>query len=116
LKGAVDVPLDLAAGVHDGHKGSVPIRHTVDAFNVVAEAQSAPTVTEDEIAQLSRPNGRLENAKPGDTADDPTFGRALYLRRTSGKARVTIFEGGHERLSEAAAHWLSGQVRNQPPN
>jgi len=116
LKAAVGVPLDLAAGVHDGYKGSVPIRHTIDAFNVVAKAQGAPVVAEDEIAQLSRPNGRLENPKPGDTADDPTFGRAICLRRNTGKARVTIFEGGHERLSEAAAAWLSRHAKPQAPN
>jgi len=107
LHRAVNVPLDLAAGVHDGHKGSVPIRHTLEAFNIVAAAQGLPVVSEQEIAELSRPNGRLEHPQPGDTEEDPTLGRALYLRRTAGRARVTIFEGGHERIAEAAAEWLS---------
>ena len=111
LDRAVDVPLDVAAGVHDGHKGSVPIRHTLDAFNLVAAAQGAPVVSEEEIAQLSRPDGRLEHPQPGDQAEDPTFGRAIYLRRTAGKARVTIFEGGHERIARAAAEWLTGHVQ-----
>ncbi len=111
LHRAVDVPLDLAAGVHDGHTGSVPIRHTLDAFNLVARAQGLPGVTEKEIAELSRPEGRLESPRPGDQPDDPSFGRAIYLRRTAGKARVTIFEGGHERIAAAAAEWLSRQAR-----
>jgi len=110
LARAVGVPLDLAAGVHDGHKGSVPIRHTLDAFNLVAAAQGAPVISEEEIAQLSRPDGRLDRPLPGDQAEDPMFGRAIYLRRTAGKARVTIFEGGHERLARAAAQWLSRHV------
>lgn len=111
LDRAVDLPLDLAAGVHDGHKGSVPVRHTLDAFNVVARAQNAPAIPEDQIAQISRPNGRLENPQPDDTREDATLGRAIYLRRTAGKARVTVFEGGHECLAKAAAEWLSRQVK-----
>jgi hypothetical protein len=111
LDRAAEVPLDLAAGVHDGHRGSVPIRHTLEAFNVVAAAQGLPVVTEQEIAQLSRPNGRLERPQATDQEEDPALGRAIYLRRTSGKARVTIFEGGHERVARAAADWLAQQVK-----
>jgi poly(3-hydroxybutyrate) depolymerase len=107
LDRAVEVPLDLGAGVHDGHKGSVPIRHTLDAFNVVAAAQGLSGVAEEEIAQLSRPNGRLERPQPSDQQQDGALGRAVYLRRTAGKARVTIFEGGHERVAPAAAEWLA---------
>jgi len=110
LDRTVDVPLDLAAGVQDGHKGSVPIRHTLDAFNLVAAAQGSPVISEEEIAQLSRPDGRLDRPQPADQPEDPTFGRAVYLRRTAGKARVTIFEGGHERIARAAAEWLSRHV------
>ena len=106
LVGAVGLPLDLAAGVHDGHQGSVPIRHTLEAFNVVAEAQGAKIITEQEIAQLSRPKGRLEKPQAGDQVADRSFGRAIYLRRMAGKCRVSIFEGGHEGLPEAALAWL----------
>ena len=111
LDRAVEVPLDLAAGVHDGHKGSVSIRHTLDAFNVVAAAQGLPVVTEQEIAELSRPNGRLEHPQASDQDKAPALGRAIYLRRTAGKARVTIFEGGHERVARAAAEWLAKHVQ-----
>ncbi len=114
LHQAVDLPLDLGAGVHDGHKGSVPVRHTLDAFNVVAKAQGAKTISEAEIAQISRPNGRLDKPEPSDLKPEPDYGRAIYLRRTAGKARVTIFEGGHERLDKAAADWLSKQVKPSP--
>jgi len=100
-------PLDLAAGIHDGHKGSVPIRHSLDAFNVIATAAAATTISEQEITQLSQPNGRLVLPQPGDQVDDPAFGRAIYLRRTAGKARVTIFEGGHEGIPTAIIDWLS---------
>ena len=107
LHQAVDVPLDLAAGVHDGHKGSVPIRHSLEAFNTVAKALGKPVISEEEIVQLSRTDGRLDNPQPGDNVKDATYGREIYLRRTAGKARVTIFEGGHEGIAPAALDWLS---------
>ncbi len=111
LAGAVGVPLDLAAGVHDGHTGSVPIRHTLEAFNVVARARGATEISEEEINQLSRAEARLDRPHSSDTCDDPTYGRAILLRRTAGKCRATIFEGGHERLDEAALEWLGQHVK-----
>ena len=111
LHRATETPLDIAAGVHDGHKGSVPIRHSLDAFNVIAKAVGAETVSEEEIAQISRPDGRLEAPRPCDLEKDPDLGRAIYLRRTASKSRVTIFEGGHEVVAGAAVAWLAGQAK-----
>lgn len=111
LAAAVDVPLDLAAGVHDGHHGSVPVRHTLEAFNVVARAQGAREVSEQEMVEISRANGRLVSPQPEDLIVDPDFDREIYLRRIAGKARVTVFDGGHEGLARAACQWLSRQVR-----
>lgn len=48
-----DLPLDLNSGMHDGHTGSVPIRHTLLAFNAIATAKGEPIVTAAEIEQLS---------------------------------------------------------------
>ena len=100
-------PLDLAAGIHDGHSGSVPVRQTLDAFNAVARAGGNETVGEDEIQCLSRTDGRLENPKPSDLEPDGPYGREIYLRRHAGPARVTIFEGGHEGLAGPAIAWLA---------
>lgn len=111
LAAARELPLDLAAGVHDGHTGSVPIAHSLLAFNVVARAAGAETITDDEITQLSRPDGRLDQPDKGDVGFDPVWGRAYYLRRMAGPVRVTVFEGGHEGLAEAAVDWLSRHTR-----
>jgi dipeptidyl aminopeptidase/acylaminoacyl peptidase len=111
LHRAAGVPLDIAAGVHDGHQGSVPVRHSLDAFNAIAKAAGDETISEDEIAQISRPDGRLKTPRPSDRVDDAALGRAIYLRRAAGKSRVTIFEGGHEGIAKAAAAWLDGKVR-----
>ncbi len=47
-----DLPLDIAAGVTDGHTGSVPIYQSLRAFNVIAKAHDDPRITEFEMHQL----------------------------------------------------------------
>ena len=105
------VPLEIAAGVHDGHQGSVPVRHTLDAFNVLARVAKTPEITAAEIDQISQPHGRLEAPQPGDSVIDPSYARPIYLRRVAGLGRVTIFEGGHEGLGEAACSFLERFTR-----
>ena len=111
LHRSLPVPLDIAAGVHDGHRGSVPIRQSLNAFNLIARAAKAMPVSEQEIVQLSRPQGRLEKPLASDQVVDVSFGRKIYLRRQAAKSRVTIFEGGHEGIAEAAVNWLEKHVK-----
>jgi poly(3-hydroxybutyrate) depolymerase len=111
LANAKDVPLDISAGVHDGHKGSVPIWHSLVAYNVVARANAAPVITDDEIAQLSGPNRRLVSPQDSDRVVDSNFGRTIYLRRQAGLSRITIFEGGHEGITKATIAWLEKHDR-----
>ncbi|MCA9194407.1 MAG: prolyl oligopeptidase family serine peptidase [Planctomycetales bacterium] len=106
LSQAKKVALDIAAGIHDGHSGSVPIRHSIDAFNSIAASLGAPQVSESEITQLSTDDGRLVNPNDGDQGFDPRFEREFYLRRTAGRSRLTIFEGGHEGIASAAMAWF----------
>ena len=103
---ATTVPLDLNEGILDGHRGSVPIHHTLDAFNAVAAAQGLPGVSQPEINALSQ-----EQIPPVAPVEDPTYGRRIHLRKTAGLARVTIFEGGHEDLPEAGCAWLATRHR-----
>lgn len=119
LARAVDVPLEIAAGIYDGHAGSVPVRQSLEAFNVVAAANEARAASADAttaaksqvideatIAKLGSAPWRL-NAPTADGEQlDPMYDRTIYFRRTSGNCRVTLFEGGHERLDLAALKWL----------
>ena len=101
-------PLDIAAGVRDGHEGSVPIRHSLEAFNAIADALGLEGVSEQEIEQLSAgPEARLAAPQDSDQVEDPAFGRAIYLRRQAGTTRVTIFEGGHETIASGQLDWLA---------
>jgi len=103
------LPLDINAGVQDGHTGSVPIRHSLNAFNVVAKSHGNPQISAAEIAQLSK-DKKLKAPRSSDREEDESYGRELLLRRTSGDARVTIFQGGHESLPAASVAWLQSKV------
>ncbi|MDP6466651.1 MAG: prolyl oligopeptidase family serine peptidase [Pirellulaceae bacterium] len=113
LHRAAKVALDISAGVHDGHTGSVPVRHALDAFNAIAKAAGGIQISAAEIAQISRKNGHLEEPTPSDQAVDPSFDRQIHLRRRAGRARVTIFEGGHEGIEAAAIAWLEKHTGGQ---
>lgn len=103
LKKAKGVPLHLNAGIHDGHTGSVPISHSLLAFNEVAEP-------EDRLSQADIDFFTEKEAVPPSLVSDvsdPSYGKNQPLfRRESGAATVTIFEGGHELVASAAIAWI----------
>jgi hypothetical protein len=110
LERAGELPIDINAGVTDGKTGSVPISHSLSAFNAVARGLKAAEIPADEFRELCT-HGRLSHPSANDVAEDPTYGRAIILRRTAGASRVTIFDGGHEGLPKPAVEWLSRQKR-----
>jgi acetyl esterase/lipase len=108
LNRARGVALDINTGIHDGHKGSVPVSHALRAFNAVAKP--ADRLGGSTIGRLTAEPEVPEGLRFAST--DPDYGdRKVLLRRQSDKARVTIFEGEHEMLHEAAVNWLAGQRR-----
>jgi alpha-beta hydrolase superfamily lysophospholipase len=111
LAHATGVPIDLNAGIHDGHKGSVPVSHTLRAFNLLAadqdrlsEAQVAHLTTQAAVPELLR----------AEAVEDLAYGaKPVLFRRQSGKVRVTLFDGGHEIIPEAALQWLARQRKER---
>lgn len=108
LKNAKGLTLHINAGIYDGHEGSVPISHSLLAFNEVAVPHDQ--ISEEDIRFF------VEKAKvpPKLKADisDPTYSKKRPLfRRNSGNATVTIFDGGHEFVAPAAIAWIQ-QVHN----
>ena len=102
------VKLDINAGIFDGHKGSVPVSHSLLAFNAVAD--KADQISGPQIEEIVR-SARIPNelAAP---IDDTSYGKKKPLfRRISGKARVTLFNGGHELVTSAAIDWLNQQSK-----
>lgn len=108
LAAAKGLELHIAAGIHDGHTGSVPVSHTLRAFNAVADEEDRLTVAEIEHfthkAEVP-PHLRRE-------INDPAYGnKSPLFRRVSGNAQVTIFEGGHEMVPSAVIAWLEEKLR-----
>ena len=108
LARARGLAIDINAGIHDGHRGSVPVSHSLRAFNVLADVPDQ--LTEEQITfcveQQAIPD-RIKTYEP-----DPLYKlKRVLFRRHSGGARITLFKGGHESIQPAAVQWLSKQRR-----
>ena len=86
LKGAANVPVDLAAETER-----------------IPEAEIAALTAQPSVPEaLQRP------------AEDKLYGsRRVLYRRQSRQVRVTLFEGGHEIVPNVALAWLSAQRKGQ---
>ncbi|HUT28596.1 MAG TPA: prolyl oligopeptidase family serine peptidase [Sedimentisphaerales bacterium] len=108
LRNGVQVPLDINAGINDGHTGSVPVSHSLRAFNLVAAAEDR--ISEEDIRFFAE-KAQVPVHLKAELSDAAYGKKAPLFRRSSGKARVTIFDGGHEIIYEAALSWLAGQEK-----
>jgi pimeloyl-ACP methyl ester carboxylesterase len=106
------VLLDINAGIRDGHDGSVPVSHSLRAFNAVATAKDQ--ISADDIRSLvDKAAVPLQFQQP---VSDPAYGdKRPVFRRVSGAARVTLFQGGHEYIPNAALEWLAAQRKREIP-
>jgi acetyl esterase/lipase len=106
LANARAVDLDINAGLHDGYTGSVPVSHSLRAFNVLAG--ESDRLSDEQIGYfLSKQQVPPDLIQP---LSDVSYGEKKPLfRRQSGCTRLTIFEGGHEIIYEAALLWLAEQ-------
>jgi len=110
LHRAKDLPVSIWAGVNDGHTGSVPVSHALEAFNAIARGRGDEQITGDEISQLVT-RRQLARPRNGDAEFDNALDRQIFLRRKSGPSMVTIFDGGHESIPDAACDWLARHRR-----
>ena len=107
------VNLDINAGITDGHNGSVPISHSLEAFNALAAPKDRLSLAL--IGEFVK-TAKVPAALRKEAAVDARYGRKTVLfRRKSGAARVTIFQGGHEIIPEAGLQWLAEQNRIRAP-
>ncbi len=113
LTAAHDVPVDINAGIRDGHAGggSVAISHGFNAFNLLADPADRFDSSEFEaMVRLASVPAALRFA-----GSDPLYGaRRVLLRRQSRNARLTIFDGGHQRITGAGLSWLSQLPARNP--
>lgn len=104
-----DLPLQICAGINDGHTGSVPVTHSLNAFNKVARSRGVEPVSEAIISRLVD-----RTYKPGSASakkGDSRFGRDIVFQKSAGPTSVIIFDGGHEGLPKPACDWLDTQRR-----
>ncbi|HEX7772632.1 MAG TPA: prolyl oligopeptidase family serine peptidase [Pyrinomonadaceae bacterium] len=111
LERARAVPIDLNHGINDGRNNAdpVPISHSLRAFNLLAEPRDH--FSEEEIDFFTR-QSQVPGSLRSETTTDPDYGglKILY-RRQSGNARITVFDGAHDKNTEAAFKWLNKQRR-----
>ena len=113
LSGAKGVNLDINAGITDGHNGSVPISHSLEAFNVLAAKKDR--ISTELIEEFTR-TAKVPKALAGQAPTDSSYGeKTVQFRRVSGNVRVTIFQGGHEIIAPAALQWLARQQKMRAP-
>ena len=108
LQNAAKVPLDINAGITDGHTGSVPISHSLNAFNMLAREKDR--ITEEHI-QFFVEKAQVPPELSGDYADATYGENSVLFRKESNNVRVTIFDGGHEIVHGAAVQWLAKQSK-----
>ncbi len=113
LENAKGVRIDINAGINDGHNNfSVPVSHSLYAFNVLADPTD--TLMHEEIDYFVV-NAEVPPSLSNESENDPLYeNRPVLFRRSSNNARVTIFDGGHEIIYNAACEWLSAQFKGEP--
>lgn len=114
LAAAKEVPIDINTGIHDGHTGSVPVSHSLRAFNALAEASGHPErkVTGGDIDFMVKEQ-KIPSALSDETQIDPERQKSVLFRRIATQARITVFEGGHDSEPAAALEWLARQHRGK---
>lgn len=112
LSKARTVNLDINAGIHDGHTGSVPVSHSLLAFNLAAMPEDA--ISRADINYIV--NNQAIPERFGIPAEDPLYGKNKVLfRKTSGNARITIFDGSHDLIPAPGLTWLESRRKGKPP-
>lgn len=95
--------IDINAGIHDGHNGSVPVSQSLYAFNALVLPEQK--IVEDDIVFMTEQETIPEHLKF--TGEAPEYGqRPVLFQKQADNIRVTLFEGGHEIVQSAVIHWL----------
>lgn len=112
LDRARGIPIDINHGIRDGRNNSdpVPIRQSLIAFNLLAEPQDR--FTEEEMTYFTR-EAQVPAALRSETTDPSYGGLRILFRRQSANARITVFDGGHDKNTEAAFRWLNRQKKGR---
>jgi dienelactone hydrolase len=112
LERARSVSIDINHGIRDGRSNAdpVPVSQSLIAFNLLAAPQDR--LTEDQIAYFTR-EAQVPPDLRSETTDASYGGLRILFRRQSGNARITVFDGAHDKNTEAAFRWLNRQRKSR---
>ena len=92
--------VELYAGIKDGHKGTVPIAHSIAYFNRLVYRYAKPNAAvEPSLAMRLLTQGAA-------TTSNRIGDRAVFFQQDVGFASLTIYDGGHELLADHCFHRL----------
>lgn len=102
------VSLHIHAGIRDGHTGSVPISHSLRAFNqlALANSQSQFQISSNDIEFMTRTASVPEDLFYHGS-QFPHWNKKLLFFRQAGNASIFIFDGGHEGDAQVAFEHFS---------
>ena len=108
LERARGVPIDINHGIRDGRNNAdpVPVSQSLIAFNLLVAPQDR--FTEEQITYFTR-EAQVPTDLRSETTDPSYGGLRILFRRQSGNARITVFDGAHDKNTEAAFRWLNRQ-------
>ena len=93
--------LQIYAGIHDGYTGSVPISHSINFYNKLltdAREKDKSLYVSNEDAATMLKTQTFPTQNPPKTIEN----RTILHQKSSKKITLTIFEGRHEILKNAA--------------
>jgi hypothetical protein len=103
--------LNIYCGIHDGYTGSVPITQSINFYNKVVSDmkgdKDALVSPEETLYMLSQRTFKPTDKTPLIGAE----GRRIHYRKQYRSINLTIFEGGHELLPDAAMEELIARTK-----
>ena len=104
LEKARSVPIDINAGIEDGHTGPVPVDHAIRAYNRLAD--STRQIPGHLMASITG-EALIPFEYQGEIRDLNYGTKIPLFRKSSANVRLTIFQGSHEIIPRAALKWLT---------
>lgn len=95
--------ISIYAGIEDGYAGSVPISHSINYFNKFAN----------EDDQISFDDALSLVTRAYLPANETIGKRRIFIDRVSESLRLTIFDGGHELLEDAALNEILSSISSK---
>ncbi len=96
--------LQIFAGIHDGHNGSVPISQSTNFYNKLLTDYG---ISDSSVYVSGKDLSEMINEQTFAASTPLTIGdRAVHYQKKTKRLMLTIFEGGHEMLSKEVLDYI----------